>query len=95
MRRSLILVSLILASCAGPPKKAEPPTVNMGQSVVIDRDLLKSCEPPPKLSGVEESELIAWLKTVLVFYKECSSKNDAHVDLLKKNFPDSVKDPQK
>lgn len=89
---AILFLTSVIVGCASTPTNHTPPTVNESKPVLIDRDLLEGCNKPPVLESPEESALIAWISAVLSDYKKCSDKNDAHIQLLKNNFSDKVKE---
>lgn len=90
MKTAILLLSCsLLGACELMPKKADPPPVtpNSTQEVLIDRSLLESCDRPVPLVSREESVVVAWATDLLSRYKKCYERNEAHIQVLKSNFP--------
>ena len=83
-----MVISIVSSGCVTSPVKEEaPPVATPDKTVLIDRSLLESCDKPTPLTSREESVFTAWASDLLYKYRKCYEKNEAHIKLLKNNFP--------
>ena len=88
MNRALLILPVLMVACSTAPTRPEAPPVPPGPTpVLIDRYLLESCEKPTPLPGLAEPVFVAWVSDLLSKYKKCYEKNEAHLKLLRNNFP--------
>lgn len=91
LRVALLLLALfILAGCD--TLQYHPTTPDTKRKVDIDPVYYQECAPPRELTDSSESGLIAWLSTVFDSMKDCQEKTSAHIQLLKKLFPNDPSD---
>lgn len=87
----LLSIALLFTGCATTtPPQPIPPAVPRGETVIIAEELLTKCKEPVPLEGNAESVLISWILNFIGDYKDCSTRVDKHIDLLKSTFPDKT-----